>query len=62
MLLHLMGKCIIAVCGKDVTDACSTHQLCGGLKDGIEGAIHSMALLWDDHAKKENWGILLVGA
>eukprot|EP00957_Ditylum_brightwellii_P079030 6010806-Ditylum_brightwellii.AAC.1 len=60
ILLSLMHKCVIAVCGKDVTDACSTQQLCAGLRARIEGAIHSMNLLWEDHGEETNWGILLV--
>eukprot|EP00957_Ditylum_brightwellii_P068298 5185229-Ditylum_brightwellii.AAC.1 len=49
-------------CGEDVTDACSTYQLCGNLKAGIEGAIHSISSLWEEHGEKENWDILLVKA
>eukprot|EP00957_Ditylum_brightwellii_P139199 10609743-Ditylum_brightwellii.AAC.1 len=38
------------------------HQLCLGLKAGIEGAIHSKNQMHDKHSKEKNWGILLVGA
>eukprot|EP00957_Ditylum_brightwellii_P140701 10717563-Ditylum_brightwellii.AAC.1 len=41
---------------------CSTHQLCSGLKAGIEGTIHAMRQLWDDNSEEDSWGILLVDA
>eukprot|EP00957_Ditylum_brightwellii_P207863 15354854-Ditylum_brightwellii.AAC.1 len=62
ILLRLMGKCIIAVSGEDVTDACFTQQLRANLKARIEGAIHSMNLLWKEHGEETNWGILLIDA
>eukprot|EP00957_Ditylum_brightwellii_P140455 10701302-Ditylum_brightwellii.AAC.1 len=62
ILLRMMGKCIIAVCGEDATQACGIQQLCSGLKAGIEGAVHTMNQLWVEHADEENWDILLVDA
>eukprot|EP00957_Ditylum_brightwellii_P047180 3582720-Ditylum_brightwellii.AAC.1 len=59
-LLHMMGKCIITVCGEDATETCGIKQLCSGLKAGIKGAIHTMNHLWAEHGGKENWGALLV--
>eukprot|EP00957_Ditylum_brightwellii_P146773 11173696-Ditylum_brightwellii.AAC.1 len=56
ILLRLIGKCVIAVCGKDVTDACSTHQLCGDLKAGIKRAIHWVNSMWEEHGEESNWG------
>eukprot|EP00957_Ditylum_brightwellii_P202974 15332682-Ditylum_brightwellii.AAC.1 len=52
-------KFIIAVYGDKVTKACGIHQLCSGLKASIEGAVHSMKQMWDDHAKEDGWEILL---
>eukprot|EP00957_Ditylum_brightwellii_P089624 6825904-Ditylum_brightwellii.AAC.1 len=46
----MIRKCIIAVCGNEVTEACGIHQLCSSLK------------MWDEHAKEDKWGILLVDA
>eukprot|EP00957_Ditylum_brightwellii_P010482 794488-Ditylum_brightwellii.AAC.1 len=59
ILLHMMGKCVIAVCGEDATEVCGIKELCSGLKAGIEGAIHTMNHLWDEHGEEENWGVLL---
>ena len=32
----------------------------GGLEAGIEGAIHAMRVLWDEHKKEEDWDFLLI--
>ena len=37
-------------------------QLAGGLEAGIEGAIHVMRVLWEEHKKEEDWGFLLIEA
>eukprot|EP00957_Ditylum_brightwellii_P176108 13409911-Ditylum_brightwellii.AAC.1 len=42
ILLQMMGKCIILVCGEGATQACGIQQLCSGLKAGIKGAVHTM--------------------
>eukprot|EP00957_Ditylum_brightwellii_P121370 9255890-Ditylum_brightwellii.AAC.1 len=46
ILLQMMRKCIILVCGEDATQACGIQQLCSGLKAGIEGVVHTMNQLW----------------
>ena len=40
---------LLIVVGKEVTRACGTDQLCSGLEAGIEGGIHHMRLMWDEH-------------
>ena len=35
-------------------------QLCGGLEAGIEGGMHAVRLLWQQHAQEEDWGFLLI--
>eukprot|EP00957_Ditylum_brightwellii_P181385 13817126-Ditylum_brightwellii.AAC.1 len=55
----MLDKYIIGVCGNDVTKVCSSNQLCSGLKAGIEGAVHSMKQLQNEHGKEEDLGILL---
>ena len=57
-----MVKCILRVAGPKSKAACVTTQLAGGLEAGIEGAIHAMCVLWDEHKKKEDWGFLLIDA
>ena len=37
-------------------------QLAGGLEAGIEGAIHVMRVLWEEHKKEEDWGFLIIDA
>eukprot|EP00957_Ditylum_brightwellii_P134539 10256434-Ditylum_brightwellii.AAC.1 len=56
------NKCIIAVCGDEVTKAYRIHQLCSSINADIEGVVHSMKQMWDDHAKEDGWGKLLVDA
>ena len=58
----MISKCIITVCGDEVTKACGIHQICSGLKAGIEGAVLFIKQMWDDHAKEDGWGILRVDA
>ena len=47
--------------GTDVEDLCGVDQLCSGLRAGIEGAVHAMRELYDEH-KEDGWGVLLVDA
>eukprot|EP00957_Ditylum_brightwellii_P139786 10652135-Ditylum_brightwellii.AAC.1 len=62
ILLHMLGKCIIAMCGDEVTTICLSYQLCSGLKASIEGAIYTMKQLWDNNSEDDSLGILLVDA
>ena len=49
--------------GNEVTRACGTDQLCSGLEAGIEGGIHHMRSMWDEHeGDKDEWGVLLIDA
>ena len=53
---------MLIIVGKETTRACGTDQLCSGLGTGIEGGIHHMRLLWDEHDKEKDdtWGVLLI--
>ena len=42
--------------------ACGTEQLSGGVEAGIEGDIHAMQVLCQEHSQEENWGFLLIDA
>ena len=44
-----MMKCFLKVDGPEAKAACGTMQLAGGLEAGIEGAIHAMRVLWEEH-------------
>ena len=46
---RLLAKCLLRVTGQEAKAACDTEQLAGGVEAGIEGAIHSMRLLWEQH-------------
>ena len=58
----MMAKCLLKLARPEAKAACGTIQLAGGLEAGIEGAIHAMRVLWDEHKKKEDWGFLLIDA
>ena len=45
----------------DITDLCEVDQLCSGLKGGIEGAVHTMRELFEEH-QAHGWSLLLVDA
>ena len=47
---RLMVKCLLRVTGQEAKAACGKEQLAGGVEAGIEGAIHSMRLLWEQHS------------
>ena len=58
----MMAKCLLKVAGPEAKTACVTTQLAGCLKKGIEGNIHVMRVLWEEHNKEEDWGFLLIDA
>ena len=64
IIRRLLCKVMLIVMGKEATRACGTDQLCSGLEAGIEGGIHHMRSLWDEHDKEEDdtWGVLLIDA
>ena len=35
-------------------------QLTGRVEAGIEGVIHAMRVLWEEHKQEEDWGFLLI--
>ena len=46
--------------GQEAKAAWGTEQLSGGVEAGIEGRIHTMRLLWQQHSQEEDWGFLLI--
>ena len=50
---RLVPKCVLKVAVQDADEGCITDQLCGGMEDWIENGIHSIILLWQQHAQKE---------
>ena len=61
VLRRIIGKVMALATGIDVEELCGVDQLCSGLRAGIEGAVHAMRELYDEH-KEDGWGVLLVDA
>ena len=59
---RLLAKCVRHEAGAEATGACGIDQLCSGLSSGIDGAIHALRCLWQEHEEEEDWGFLLVDA
>ena len=59
---RLMAKCLLKVAGIEAKAACGTTQLAGQVEAGIEGDIHVMRILWEEHAREEDWGFILSDA
>ena len=57
-----MSKCLLQVTGLEAKAACRTIQLAGGVEAGIEGAIHAIHILWEEHTQEEDWVFLLIDA
>ena len=55
-----MDKCLLQVMVQDAMAACGTAQLSEGVVAGIEGDIHAMRVLWEEHSQEEEWGFLLI--
>ena len=52
---RMMAKCLLRVAGQESKAACGTMQLLEGVEAGIEGAIHAMRVLWEEHQTEEDW-------
>ena len=55
-----MAKFLLWLTGKEVKATCRTDQLAGCVESGIEGGIHAMRVLWEEHFQEEDWGFLLI--
>ena len=58
----MMAKCLLRVAGPEAKAACGTTNIAGGVEAGIEGAIHVMRVLREEHNQEEDWGFLLIDA
>eukprot|EP00978_Attheya_sp_CCMP212_P009437 scaffold22328_cov61-Attheya_sp.AAC.3 len=53
----LQAKCLLLLAtGDEAKDACGIDQVCAGLEAGIEGSIHAINELWDEHDEEDEWG------
>ena len=50
---QLMAKCLLRMTGQESKDACSMDLLAGLVEEGIEGGIHAIHLLWEEHLQEE---------
>ena len=57
---RMLTKYVLVVTREEAKEACGTEQICGGLEVGIEGGVHAVRLLWQQHAQEEDWGFLLI--
>ena len=60
-LHRIVGKAICSATRLDLAVLCGTDQLCGGIRSGIEGAVHAITDLFEEH-RTSGWGVLLVDA
>ena len=60
-LRRVLGRTVCMVTRSDLEDVAGIDQLCAGTKMGIEGAIHAVGDLYNEH-KSRGWGVLLVDA
>ena len=60
-LRHVLGRVLALVTGWEAQSASGVDQLACGMQSGIEGAIHAMSALYDDHSN-DGWGFLLMYA
>ena len=44
-----MEKCLLLMTGQEAKVACRIDQLAGGVEAGVEGGIHAMLDLWEEH-------------
>ena len=59
---RLMAKCLLRVAGPEAKASCGATHLAGGVEVGVEGAIHAMSVLWEEHNQDEDWVFLLIDA
>ena len=60
-LHRIVGKVICSATRLDLAVLCGTDQLCGGIRSGIEGTVHAITDLFEEHCTS-GWGVLLVDA
>ena len=60
--IRMMAKCLLRVAGPEPKADCGTTQLAGELEAGIEGAIHVMRVLWEEHKTEMDWIFSLIDA
>ena len=49
----MMAKCLMRVAGPEAKAIYGTTNIAGGVEAGIEGAIHNLRVLWEEHKQEE---------
>ena len=60
-LQRILGKAVALVPKSDIEDVCGISQLCVGVLSGLEGAVHVVNDLFNEH-NEDGWGVLMVDA
>ena len=56
-LRHIVGKTVCSATRLVLAVYCGTDQLCGGIRSRIEGAIHAITDLFEEHRSlPSGWG------
>ena len=55
-----MAKFLFRVTGQEVKATCGKDQLVGGVEAGIEGGIHAMCVIWEEHSPEEDREFLII--
>ena len=58
----MMVNCLLWVAGQEANAACGTEQIPRGVESKIEGGMHVIHVLWEEHFQEEDWGFLLIYA
>ena len=58
----MIGRSVCSATRADIEHLCGVDQLCGGIKCGIEGAIHAMNDVYSLNHASADWGVLLIDA
>ena len=57
-----MAKCLLRLKVQGAQATRGTDQLARAVEAGIEGGIHAMRVLWEEHSQEEDWRFLLIDA
>ena len=60
-LRRLLSKTVCIATRQDIEEMCEISQLSAGIRAGIEGAIHAINDIFNEHGD-EGWGVLMVDA
>ena len=59
VLRRIVGKSIVHLLKQDIAQSTAPIQSCGGVKGGVEAAVHGLRAIWED---SETEGVILVDA